>query len=51
MCMGGEECGGDALAVSFLATVIGLVVNGRRTKEEALKKDYTLDSVNEDNKF
>ena len=47
MCMGGEECGGDALAVSFLATVIGLVVNGRRTKE----KDYTLDSVNEDNKF
>jgi hypothetical protein len=40
-----------ALAVSFLATVIGLVVNGRRTKKEALKNDYTLHSVNEDNKY
>ena len=40
-----------ALAVSFLATVIGLIVNGRRTKKEALKNDYTLHSVNEDNKY
>ena len=35
-----------ALAVSFLAIVIGLIVNARRNKNYDVKKEYGLGSVN-----